>query len=418
MTLKRHLLIWLTVLFTYNIQAQNIFELKGKSIILTSNKIAYKGYCHFANSNKWEYSYHNDFGNIYNSQVLEKFKFTKKNLYSGNIVGKPVFVRDVHIINPDKTKKRAIVMLLNTPTDTLVMYLPLYLKSNGYFDIDVKPQEINLCYHDCGKIAQLNNQMKHKHFYFKSENTLYTFDSITVEKELLCIKYHDNAFNERKYHIRAYSTEEHVNYGHLFNDLDAFTSSVVLEDDLIAQCKQQHPDMYINSLRDKFLNKEVFLYTGTKMGFFTCSYFGIKNIGTNSPSYDYILTLQNEKESINLPIYDKNMDYITLADEYRERIRLEEEKRRQEEAEYRARLEKEEREYKSMLIRRFGKKNAMLIHENAVQLGFTKEMCIEAWGEPYDINRTITQYGVHEQWVYDIGRYLYFEGNVLTGIQD
>ena len=45
-------------------------------------------------------------------------------------------------------------------------------------------------------------------------------------------------------------------------------------------------------------------------------------------------------------------------------------------------------------------------------------MCVEAWGEPYDINRTVTRNIIHEQWVYDIGRYLYFEGNILTAIQD
>ena len=45
-------------------------------------------------------------------------------------------------------------------------------------------------------------------------------------------------------------------------------------------------------------------------------------------------------------------------------------------------------------------------------------MCVEAWGAPYDINRTVTRNCIHEQWVYGIGRYLYFEGNILTAIQD
>ena len=112
------------------------------------------------------------------------------------------------------------------------------------------------------------------------------------------------------------------------------------------------------------------------------------------------------------------MSHIVLADIYREEQRIKEEKRQREEAEYQAMLEKEEREYKANLIKKYGKRNALLILENAVQIGFTKEMCVEAWGEPYDINRTVTKNGVHEQWVYDIGRYLYFDGNILTAIQD
>ena len=64
------------------------------------------------------------------------------------------------------------------------------------------------------------------------------------------------------------------------------------------------------------------------------------------------------------------------------------------------------------------KKCVVAQNTDCAQIGFTKEMCVEAWGEPYDINRTVTKNGVHEQWVYDIGRYLYFDGNILTAIQD
>lgn len=70
------------------------------------------------------------------------------------------------------------------------------------------------------------------------------------------------------------------------------------------------------------------------------------------------------------------------------------------------------------LIKKYGKRNALLILDEKVEIGFTKQMCIEAWGEPQDINRTITRNRVHEQWVYGIGCYLYFEGNYLTAIQN
>ncbi len=53
-----------------------------------------------------------------------------------------------------------------------------------------------------------------------------------------------------------------------------------------------------------------------------------------------------------------------------------------------------------------------------VKIGMTKLQCTLAWGEPRKINRSKTAAGTTEQWVYYDDRYLYFDGNVLTEIQD
>ena len=63
-------------------------------------------------------------------------------------------------------------------------------------------------------------------------------------------------------------------------------------------------------------------------------------------------------------------------------------------------------------------KNANLILNGEVRIGFTKAMCKEAWGEPSYINNTISSYGTWEQWVYGLGSYLYFNGNKLVVIQN
>lgn len=47
-----------------------------------------------------------------------------------------------------------------------------------------------------------------------------------------------------------------------------------------------------------------------------------------------------------------------------------------------------------------------------------EEVLASLWGEPYDINRTVTEYGTYEQWVYGNGQYLYFEDGILTSFQD
>jgi hypothetical protein len=48
----------------------------------------------------------------------------------------------------------------------------------------------------------------------------------------------------------------------------------------------------------------------------------------------------------------------------------------------------------------------------------TAEQAELAWRKPNNINRTITKWGVHEQWVYGGHGYLYFEDGILTAIQN
>lgn len=58
----------------------------------------------------------------------------------------------------------------------------------------------------------------------------------------------------------------------------------------------------------------------------------------------------------------------------------------------------------------------VLHHE--VILGMTAELCRASWGKPRDINKSTGSWGVHEQWCYSSGNYLYFENGILTSIQN
>ncbi|MBO2523251.1 MAG: hypothetical protein CW336_05245 [Bacteroidetes bacterium] len=77
-----------------------------------------------------------------------------------------------------------------------------------------------------------------------------------------------------------------------------------------------------------------------------------------------------------------------------------------------------EKQRKKQIIAKYGQHNGQLILNKKVELGFTKEMCIESWGKPYDINTTRGLWGVSEQWCYSDGRYLYFENEILTSVQE
>lgn len=81
------------------------------------------------------------------------------------------------------------------------------------------------------------------------------------------------------------------------------------------------------------------------------------------------------------------------------------------------RLKKDEAKRKADLIRRYGAQKGKLISEGIIEVGMTKRMCIEAWGSPEKINTTSSTAGVHEQWVYGAGYYVYFENGVITTIQ-
>lgn len=53
------------------------------------------------------------------------------------------------------------------------------------------------------------------------------------------------------------------------------------------------------------------------------------------------------------------------------------------------------------------------------KVGMTKEEVLNStWGKPNSINKTTTANGVHEQWVYSIKKYIYFDNDYVTAIQE
>lgn len=96
--------------------------------------------------------------------------------------------------------------------------------------------------------------------------------------------------------------------------------------------------------------------------------------------------------------------------------------------EYRERAAKREQQEK-----KYGHKDAKLIREGFVAIGFTKQMCRESWGEPDKVNitkrnngpkdewNTKHKFGTDEEWIYSgtfSNGYLYFENGVLTRFQN
>lgn len=63
--------------------------------------------------------------------------------------------------------------------------------------------------------------------------------------------------------------------------------------------------------------------------------------------------------------------------------------------------------------------NPIYIKKSDPEIGMSaSEVKNSTWGNPDDINRTTTAFGVHEQWVYDYRGYIYLDDGVVTAIQD
>jgi len=101
-----------------------------------------------------------------------------------------------------------------------------------------------------------------------------------------------------------------------------------------------------------------------------------------------------------------------------EEIEKQREETRLKEQEEQKRLILEKNQFESDMIKKYGSRIGKLIADSKVIIGMSKEICKLSWGEPYDVNRTITKNIEFEQWVYSMGTYLYFEKNILVAIQD
>jgi hypothetical protein len=73
---------------------------------------------------------------------------------------------------------------------------------------------------------------------------------------------------------------------------------------------------------------------------------------------------------------------------------------------------------KSTILAKYGQVDGQNILDGKIWVGMTKEMALESWGKPENINRTVNANSVREQWVYGLGTYLYFDDGILTTWQD
>lgn len=77
----------------------------------------------------------------------------------------------------------------------------------------------------------------------------------------------------------------------------------------------------------------------------------------------------------------------------------------------------ENAEQEKSYIKKYGVAVYNKLKQGKFWIGMDENMAIISLNFPDKINRTVTRYGVHEQWVYS-DKYLYFENGILTAYQD
>lgn len=190
----------------------------------------------------------------------------------------------------------------------------------------------------------------------------------------------------------------------------------------------------------KILPKEILFY-GIKNSFLSPYITFVKNdntvLGLKIPEY---LNVNDKSDTIHNK-FEANLtlNQLRLENEYRIlqikealEIKILEAQKKEKEEKQKKQAEKEAKDLKlaeqkakedarlwnQALINEYGKKNAKLMQEGRVRIGWTKEMCSISWGAPIDVNRYTTALGVTEQWIYGLYDYLYFENGKLTFIQN
>ena len=81
-------------------------------------------------------------------------------------------------------------------------------------------------------------------------------------------------------------------------------------------------------------------------------------------------------------------------------------------------LKKEINKQKAVFIKKYGPVNGEKVAKGLIWIGMTEPMLLDSWGQPEDINTTVTRYGSRKQYVYGLGQYVYVENGKVEAWQN
>jgi hypothetical protein len=69
-------------------------------------------------------------------------------------------------------------------------------------------------------------------------------------------------------------------------------------------------------------------------------------------------------------------------------------------------------------VKKYGSINGEKVAKGLIWIGMTEAMLLDSWGQPEDINSTVTRYGSRKQYVYGSGQYVYVENGKVDAWQN
>lgn len=393
---------------------------------------------------------------IYNAEAISSLKFKKENLYDGDFYGIPLKFEEL-IEN-----KKYLLQIFTINGQRLGYYIPKKSKkadrdapyrfhAKWSHNIYTNPEPDHLDYGPGWKAYSVDS-INMVNDLLRTDSILVYIGSYESSKDMgLELMYGDECklgdliltynlvckFQTIKKPIKygklkiIQSREDKIFERHFSenlwfsNILDMFKPRA----QVAQECKNKYNADSIALFKDSLIGTQIYLDSsyyvypeveGNKLkkverGFYTVTDIEFLYNSTNS---GYIMRLEdeaNKQYSFKLP-YNCQVEYIPASVK---RAQMEDVQRQEEEYERKRNvlIDAENKAYIKELTKKYGYKNATIIADGAVRIGFTKQMCEEAWGAPYTTSRITTEYGSSEVWYYN-GSALFFRGNKLVIIQD
>lgn len=476
--MRKLIVIVVLILSCVRAFAVDPFSLKGKVVIIPP---CYKNNHTTAEDLKVHlfYSWRGGFNNVYSESSLKHYSFDRKNRVKEDLYGKELYLEDVVFLDK-KNEKRAVLLVVVSENKKYVLHFPLFkVTENGkeeLYDYDgfvgnvedesyskgrfvwtlYSPHSLDLLVYEKDKLNDFDieykdqnlfinravKKVKGKPWHYAGVNFLWENYKGFGFKDEQCFGWNNNP-HQMPVCVRLMNGDDN-----LYVAVDSIGDLFVEEKTFLDTCEARYHDSYVDEFASNYVNQNIHIesdkdnassYVGSYVldsrrgaiseaitkGNFYCERIGLYYTNRrDSVYYTYHAILHKigdkgvDEQDIFCPINDFKRVNVELFSKYQERVRQKELAKAKKYQDRIEQAQKEEQEYYQMLVRKYGKANAKLIKEGEVRIGFTKEMCIEAWGEPEYINTLTNADGRFEQWVYGLFSYLYFKGNKLITIQD
>lgn len=226
--------------------------------------------------------------------------------------------------------------------------------------------------------------------------------------------------------------------------LNDIPSMFITKDEMKLRCEKLIDNdlserLFVDSILSKLKNKEVFInntmipdavnraaYSITDNeikngilgdGYYTLSDIQVLPIINNLPYHAlHAVLYDNNNNLYALPVSNSFLDYVEDGELHRLKVQQQLADDAKHKALEQQRIIEEHKIFEEELIHKYGKKNARIILNGGIALGFNEDMVETAWGLPEDVSTLTNTFGVITVWIYYDGRFVYFKNKKVIQI--